>query len=87
MAFGVTDPRVGTEVVVLICELAAPLDEAGRQRVAAEVRARVWKQEIALFDVLLVDDRWMIKTSSGKIPRSANREKYLATFAPLELRG
>lgn len=87
VAFGVTDPRVGTEVVVLICELAAPLDEAGRQRVAAEVRARVWKQEIALFDVLLVDDRWMIKTSSGKIPRSANREKYLATFAPPELRG
>jgi acyl-CoA synthetase (AMP-forming)/AMP-acid ligase II len=87
VAFGVTDPRVGTEVVVMICELAAPLDEPGRQRVATEVRARVWRQEVALHDVRLVDDRWMIKTSSGKISRFANREKYLATFAPPELRG
>lgn len=86
VAFGVADPRVGTEVVVLICELLAPLDEAARQRVASDVRARVWLQEIALADVQLVDERWMLKTSSGKISRAANRDKYLATLAAPELR-
>lgn len=83
VAFGLTDPRLGTEVVVMVCELARPLDEAQRARVAEEVRRRVWQHEVALADVRLVDERWMIKTSSGKISRSSNREKYLkAGFRP-----
>jgi hypothetical protein len=28
--------------------------------------------------VRIVDSRWLLKTSSGKVARSANREKYLA---------
>jgi len=32
---------------------------------------------VALRHVLLVDEKWLIKTSSGKIARSANKEKYL----------
>jgi hypothetical protein len=32
--------------------------------------------------VQLVDARWLIKTSSGKIARAANRDKWLAERAP-----
>jgi len=32
---------------------------------------------IALRHVLIVDEKWLIKTSSGKIARSANKEKYI----------
>lgn len=83
VAFGLTDPNLGTEAVVMVCELARPLGDDERARVAEEVRRRVWQHEVALADVRLVDERWMIKTSSGKISRSANREKYLkAGFRP-----
>lgn len=77
VAFGVSDPRLGTEVVVIVCELEAGLDEADRERVRDEIRRRAWKQEVALYDVRLVDERWLIKTSSGKISRASSREKYL----------
>jgi hypothetical protein len=41
---------------------------------------------IALADVRLVRERdWVIKTTSGKIARSANREKYLKEFDRREL--
>jgi len=33
--------------------------------------------DITLRYVLLVDKSWLLKTSSGKIARSANRDKYL----------
>jgi acyl-CoA synthetase (AMP-forming)/AMP-acid ligase II len=77
VAFGVPDPRLGTEVVVIVCELEPGLDEAARTRIAEDVRRRVWEQEVALHDVRLVDERWLIKTSSGKISRASSREKYL----------
>lgn len=87
VAFGVSDPRLGTEAVVMVCELERPLPEEERQRVEDEIRRRVWAQEVALHDVRLVDERWLIKTSSGKISRASSREKYLASLAPPELRG
>jgi acyl-CoA synthetase (AMP-forming)/AMP-acid ligase II len=77
VAFGVPEERLGTEVVVIVCELEPGLDEAARARAAEEVRRRVWEQEVALHDVRLVDERWLIKTSSGKISRASSREKYL----------
>ncbi len=77
VAFGVADARLGTEVVVMVCELEPGLDEGARQLVADEVRRRVWEQEVALHDLRLVDERWLIKTSSGKISRASSREKYL----------
>jgi hypothetical protein len=33
--------------------------------------------EVTLSDVYIVDAKWLHKTSSGKIARGANREKYL----------
>jgi fatty-acyl-CoA synthase len=45
---------------------------------ANEVRQRVTRgSDIALRNVQLVERGWLLKTSSGKVARSANREKYL----------
>jgi hypothetical protein len=54
-------------------------------RAAAEIerdlRQRIVQQtEVTLADVRLVDGRWLIKTSSGKLARGDNREKYLREF-------
>ena len=78
VAFGVVDERMGSETIVMVCELED--ETAGEDACSAierELRQRIVKQtEIALNDVLLVGHRWLIKTSSGKIARGDNRQKY-----------
>ena len=79
VAFGLFDKSLGSENVVMICEVEnnAGNDEE-KQQIEMELRRRiVQRSEVALADVRLVNKRWLIKTSSGKISRSANREKYL----------
>ncbi len=77
VAFGIPDERLGTESVVVVCEVDTE-DEDARAEIGRQVRMRIAQQtETALQDVLLVDAKWLHKTSSGKIARGANREKYL----------
>ena len=79
MAFGVDDERMGSERVAMACETAAALDSAGRLGIERELRRRVAQElDVVLSDVRFVEPGWVIKTSSGKVARSANREKYLA---------
>jgi acyl-CoA synthetase (AMP-forming)/AMP-acid ligase II len=78
VAFGVFNEQSGTEDVVVIAEADAA-DEAQRRRIADEIRGLVNRgSDVALRYVKIVEPRWLLKTSSGKIARSANREKYLA---------
>ncbi len=77
VAFGVPDERLGTEAIVLVAE-ADTEDEDERNAIGREIRARIAQQtETAVSNVLLVDAKWLHKTSSGKIARGANRDKYL----------
>jgi hypothetical protein len=42
------------------------------------IRQKVAQQAFVTVNyVKLVDDKWLVKTSSGKIARSANRDKWL----------
>jgi acyl-CoA synthetase (AMP-forming)/AMP-acid ligase II len=85
VAFGVLDARMGSEAIVMVCELEDDAaGEEARSAIERELRQRIVQQtEIALSDVLLVGHRWLIKTSSGKIARGDNRQKYLdAKAAP-----
>ena len=80
VAFGVANPRSGTEDVVVIAETETAGTEA-RAQIAAEIRRRVTRgSDVALRFVQVVDRNWLLKTSSGKIARGANRERYLAEF-------
>lgn len=78
VAFGVFDSQAGTEEAVVVAETDAE-DKPTLERIEAEIRSRVTRgTAVALRTVHLVGQRWLIKTSSGKIARSANRDKYLA---------
>lgn len=77
VAFGVFDESQGTEAVVVVAEVEVPLE--AYEALAAEIRQVVAKNSaVVLRNIHLVGPKWLLKTSSGKIARSANREKYLA---------
>jgi acyl-CoA synthetase (AMP-forming)/AMP-acid ligase II len=78
VAFGVFNEEAGTEDVVVVAE-ADTDDPADRQRIAEEIRQRINRgSDIALRRVKVVGPKWMLKTSSGKPARLANRDKYLS---------
>ncbi len=77
VAFGMFDEEEGTEEVVIIAEVDSE-DEVERQKVADAIRLHVTKNSaIALRHVKVVGPKWIVKTSSGKTARSANKEKFL----------
>ena len=77
MAFGMFDDEQGTEDVVVIAEVDSE-DPAEQQKIADAIRLHVTKNSaIALRYVKVVDPKWVLKTSSGKTARSANKEKFL----------
>jgi len=77
VAFGLFDEKAGTEEVVLVAEVDEE-DPAKRQTLADALRQHVSKHSaVALRHVHLVGAKWILKTSSGKTARAANREKFL----------
>ncbi len=78
VAFGVFNEEAGTEDVVIVAEVESD-DDSEKYKIGDEIRRRVTQgSDIALRYVHIVERNWLIKTSSGKIARLANREKYLA---------
>jgi acyl-CoA synthetase (AMP-forming)/AMP-acid ligase II len=77
VAFGMFDETQGTEEVVIIAEVDSE-DTDKQQKVADAIRLHVTKNSaIALRYVKVVGPKWILKTSSGKTARSANKEKFL----------
>ena len=81
VVFGYFNERAGTEDVVIVVESdATDVDE--KNELADTIRKYVTKNSpIALRFVQVVGSMWIIKTSSGKIARNANKEKYLSEFS------
>jgi acyl-CoA synthetase (AMP-forming)/AMP-acid ligase II len=76
-AFGIFNETSGTEDVVLVAEVDTS-EPAEQQKIADSIRAAVTRgSAVALRYVHLVGKHWLVKTSSGKTARSANREKFL----------
>jgi fatty-acyl-CoA synthase len=87
VAFGVHNEATGTEDVVIIAECDMPnpqthsSDNPNPQQIADEIRQRITRgSDIALRYVKLVERGWLLKTSSGKVARGANKEKYLSSL-------
>jgi fatty-acyl-CoA synthase len=77
VAFGIFDEMQGTEDVVIISEVDSE-DPNEHQRIADAIRQHVTKNSaIALRYVKVVGPKWILKTSSGKTARAANKEKFL----------
>jgi len=78
VVFGVYDVREGTELIAVVAEVESD-DAALHQRLKQQIRQQVARgAEVTVSYVTLVERGWLIKTSSGKIARSANRDKWLA---------
>jgi fatty-acyl-CoA synthase len=78
VAFGLFNETQGTEEVVIIAEVDSE-DADDQQKTADAIRLHVTKNSsIALRYVKVVGPKWILKTSSGKTARSANREKFLS---------
>jgi acyl-CoA synthetase (AMP-forming)/AMP-acid ligase II len=77
VAFGMFDDIQGTEDVVIIAEVDTD-DTYEQQKIADELRLHVTKNSaIALRYVKVVGPNWIVKTSSGKTARSANKAKFI----------
>jgi len=79
-AFGVLNDALGTEDVAIVAEVEADMlgNDENRGRISREIRARVAQNtDVTARYVHLVPPKWLIKTSSGKIARRANKDKFL----------
>jgi len=78
VAFGVFNDSLGTEDIAVVCEVETD-DPATRDAITREIRARIatTTDTMARY-VHLVEPMWLLKTSSGKIARGANRDKFIA---------
>lgn len=78
--FGVWDERDGTELLAVVAEVDDELDPAGRKQLNRALRQAIAQQsDVTLTYISLVPPQWLLKTSSGKIARSANRDKWQAS--------
>lgn len=81
VAFGLFDERLGSEVVVMVAEMLPEGERPEQAEIERHLRRQIVEQtEVTLSDLRLVEGRWLIKTSSGKIARNDNRQKYLGQF-------
>lgn len=84
VAFGMYDEEAGTEEVVIIAEVDSE-DVVEQQKIADAIRLHVTKNSaIVLRYVKVVGPKWIIKTSSGKTARSANKEKFMKELQELQ---
>jgi acyl-CoA synthetase (AMP-forming)/AMP-acid ligase II len=78
VVFGVPDEVEGTELVGVVAEVESE-DPAARKAIGGAIRqALVAQIGVVASYVHLVGPKWLLKTSSGKIARAANREKWLS---------
>ncbi len=77
VCFGVPDEKEGTELLAVVAEVNTE-DPEVRQEINKTIRQEVTRHgAVAVSYVYLVGPRWLLKTSSGKIARAANRDKWL----------
>ncbi|MBF0451814.1 MAG: AMP-binding protein [Candidatus Magnetomorum sp.] len=77
-AFGIKKKSSGTEIPVLVCEIKNNKDQTNINLYKFQIRQIVFQElDITLGDIRFVSKGWIVKTSSGKISRSANGKKYV----------
>lgn len=75
-AFALFDPRMQSERVCVLAESEATSEESMQLRI--EIRQRIIAAlQVTNLEVHVVEPGWLIKSTSGKIARGKNREKWL----------
>jgi acyl-CoA synthetase (AMP-forming)/AMP-acid ligase II len=81
VALGVMDERMGTEKAILLVESKLEVESA-KVRLIGQIRKTVFDElDCPLADVRIVPHMWLLKTSSGKIARQPNLDKYQQLIA------
>ncbi len=76
VAFGVFNEDIGTEEVIVVAEVDAQA-QSERDELSRVMRDVITRgSDIAPRTIKIVESDWLVKTSSGKIARSANRDKF-----------
>jgi fatty-acyl-CoA synthase len=82
VAFGIFNPDLGTEDVGIVAESDRSAPDT-RHQIAIQIRDHVTQNsDVTVRYVEVVDRNWLLKTSSGKIARNANRDKFLRLRFP-----
>lgn len=76
VCFTIEDEQKGSNGVVVVAETRGEAESSRSivERVVGDLRERV---AVDVWDVLIVPERWLIKSTSGKISRSTNRARYI----------
>jgi fatty-acyl-CoA synthase len=79
VAFGIADAERGTESLVVVAEARNALDETGIRSLQREISQLVLSSiGIAPRHVMVVPERWIVKSTAGKISRKETGQRYLA---------
>src|SRR5262249_27183428 len=78
VAFGVEDTALSTEALAVIAELRGEYSREKAQRVQRDIKMAILSAiGIAPRYVFAVPERWIIKSTAGKISRSETRMRFL----------
>ena len=80
VAFGLESVQTGSEELVVVAEYDHSAGVPAAQARMDISRAVDEHFLIKPRDVRIVDDRWLVKSTSGKISRDENRRKYILSF-------
>lgn len=82
VAFSIPDSAAGTDVAILLAETGT-LDGTAPAALRRQVKQHVYSQtSLTLHEVHFVPQGFLLKTTSGKISRAANRSRFLANAHP-----
>jgi len=80
VAFGIPDEVSGTERLIILAESEAPA--ADHERICAAIYSAVAERtEVVPGDIRILPPRWLVKSSSGKNARGANRARYVEEYS------
>lgn len=80
VAFGLPDENAGTELIAIVAETEEE-DPALRREICATLRKQIGAaMDLSIQYAHVVSRGWLIKTSSGKMARQQNRQKWVKEF-------
>jgi fatty-acyl-CoA synthase len=78
VSFGVVDGDYGTEVIAIVAEMKGVQDPEGALLIEKAIRSLVLAAVgVAPRHVAVVPERWIIKSTAGKISRKETRERFM----------
>jgi acyl-CoA synthetase (AMP-forming)/AMP-acid ligase II/acyl carrier protein len=76
-AFSIYSEEVGTERLILVCEVVSPLSEKEQSRFRTEISEAVFESlDASISDIIFRTNNWLPRTTSGKVNIPKAKKKY-----------